>query len=250
MNLELVSVIMPVYNSEKTISRSIESILSQTYSNIELLITDDCSNDKSISIIKKYKLGDNRIRLFSLNTNSGAGVARNNSIKNSKGRYIAFCDSDDVWLENKLEIQIQFLKKSGQAFTFSNYYVSDENGNIKKSVKAPKIINLKMLYRNNYVGCLTAIYDTKMIGKVYMPTIRKRQDWALWIFILKKINYCKSIQIYTAIYMDRSESISSNKIALIKENYNFYNKFLGFNKLKSINFMLIFTYYYFIKKIN
>ena len=125
MNLELVSVIMPVYNSEKTISRSIESILSQTYSNIELLITDDCSNDKSISIIKKYKLGDNRIRLFSLNTNSGAGVARNNSIKNSKGRYIAFCDSDDVWLENKLEIQIQFLKKSGQAFTFSNYYVSN-----------------------------------------------------------------------------------------------------------------------------
>tara|TARA_S200000501_G_scaffold38007_2_gene31285 strand:+ start:12764 stop:13516 length:753 start_codon:yes stop_codon:yes gene_type:complete len=249
VNIELVSVIMPAYNSEYTISRSIESILSQTYKNLELLITDDFSNDNTINIIKKYIKIDHRVKLFQFTSNSGAGVARNNSIKKSIGRYIAFCDSDDMWLENKLEIQIKFLKKSQQAFTFSSYYVSDEKGKIIRKVKAPKIINLKMLYKNNYVGCLTAIYDTKMLGKIYMPKIRKRQDWALWIQIIKKIHQCQSIESFTSIYMDRSSSISSNKISLIFDNYNFYNKVLGFNKFKSFNFMLIFIFYYLLKKI-
>lgn len=249
MNPELASVIMPSYNSENTISRSIESILSQSYTNFELLITDDGSNDNTQKIVKKYRRMDPRIKFFSLKSNSGAGVARNNSIKKSKGRYIAFCDSDDIWMENKLELQIKFLKKSKQAFTFSSYYVSDEKGKIKNKIRAPKTINLNMLYRNNYIGCLTAIYDAKRLGKIYMPKIRKRQDWALWIQIIRKINHCKSIQGYTAIYMDRSNSISSNKISLISDNYNFYNKFLGFNRLKSFTFMLIFIFYYLLKKI-
>ena len=247
---DLVSVIMPVYNSEKTISESINSILSQTYTNIELLITDDCSFDNSLKIINRYVSIDSRVKLFKLKSNSGAGIARNNSIKNSKGRYIAFCDSDDRWIKNKLEVQIKFLKNTGQAFTFSNYYVSDEKGNIKSEIKAPKFLNLKILYRNNYVGCLTAIYDAKILGKMYMPKIRKRQDWALWIEIIKKIENCQSIQNFTAVYMQRPMSMSSNKILLLYDNFIFYEKVLGFGKIKSIYFMFVFLFHYFLKKIN
>lgn len=111
MNEDLVSVIMPAFNSERYIVESIESILNQTYRNIELLITDDGSEDNTISIIKSYAQKDSRVKAFFLNGNTGAGSARNNSIKHAKGRYIAFCDSDDVWLPEKLEKQIRFMQE-------------------------------------------------------------------------------------------------------------------------------------------
>ena len=106
------------------------------------------------------------------------------------------------------------------------------------------------MYKRQYVGCLTAIYDAKILGKMYMPKIRKRQDWALWIEIIKKIENCQSIQNFTAVYMQRSMSMSSNKILLLYDNFIFYDKVLGFGKIKSIYFMFVFLFHYFLKKIN
>ena len=125
MNEDLVSVIMPAFNSERYIVESIESILNQTYRNIELLITDDASEDNTISIIKSYAQKDSRVKAFFLKGNTGAGSARNNSIKHAKGRYIAFCDSDDVWLPEKLEKQIRFMQEKNCCFAFASYYVFD-----------------------------------------------------------------------------------------------------------------------------
>ena len=245
----LVSIITPSYNSEQFISETINSIINQTYTNWELLITDDCSTDSTIQIIKKFQETDSRIRLFILKKNSGAGIARNNSIKFAKGKYIAFCDSDDQWKENKIDKQIDFMKSNNLFFTYSSYEVIDEKGNKQKTIYAPEKLNFKQMLFNNYVGCLTAIYDQEKLGKIFMSKIRKRQDWTLWLKIFKIINNTSGISEPLAIYRNRSNSISNNKFDLLKFNFIIYNKELGYNKVKSLIFLTFFLYYYARKKI-
>lgn len=246
---ELVSIIMPSYNSAKYISEAIESVIDQTYTNWELLITDDCSTDNSRDIIKQYAETDSRVKLFCLNENSGAGVARNNSIKEAKGRFIAFLDSDDRWMPNKLEVQIKFMLDNGYELTYSSYDVCNQSGDIVSKVTCLNRLSYKTLTRDNGIGCLTAIYDTKNIGKIYMPTIRKRQDWGLWLSIIKKTKFAYGIKDkYLAIYRD-SNGLSSSKIKLLKANFNLYNKVEKYNKLTSF-ILLVFYFlpYYFYKK--
>ncbi len=246
---ELVSIIMPSYNAAKYISEAIESVITQTYTSWELLITDDRSSDNSRDIIKYYTETDSRVKLFCLKENSGAGVARNNSIKKAKGRFIAFLDSDDRWKPNKLEVQIKFMLDNGYELTYSSYDVCNQSGNIVSKVTCLKRLNYKTLIRDNGIGCLTAIYDSKNIGKVYMPTIRKRQDWGLWLSIIKKTKYAYGIKDeYLAIYRN-SNGLSSNKIKLLQANFKLYNEVEKFNKL--ISFILLAFYflpYYFYKK--
>lgn len=247
--MELVSIITPSYNSSNFISLTINSIIKQSYENWELLITDDFSTDNTIDIIKKFKAEDSRIKLFQLSKNSGAGFARNISIKNSKGRYIAFCDSDDLWKENKLEKQLDFMSKHNLAFTYSNYELINDLGEKIGDVRSPSIISHKDLLKNCYIGCLTVIYDVKKIEKKYFPLLRKRQDWALWIDILSNIKNTKGLDENLASYRIRQNSISSNKIKLIKYNWLVYHEFLKYGKIKSSLLMFRFLIYYFMFKI-
>lgn len=177
----LVSIVTPSYNCEKYIGETIESIIAQTYPNWELLITDDVSTDKSTEIIRRYIEKDSRIKLLKLQVNSGAGVARNNSIKNAKGRFIAFCDSDDRWYPQKLERQLSFMQEKQCALSFTSYDICNENSELCGYVECLPILNIRKILRDNGIGCLTAMYDTKIIGKHFMPNMRKRQDWCLWI---------------------------------------------------------------------
>ena len=247
---ELISIITPVFNSEKYISEFIKSIQFQTYKNWELLITDDCSTDRTCELISNYAKRDKRIKLFKHKGNYGAGVARNNSIKHSKGNFIAFCDSDDQWVPTKLEIQIAFLKQNNLSFTYSAYDLINENGRYLKTILPPKNLNYKMILRNNYVGCSTAVYDVKKLGKLFMPDIRKRQDWVLWIKILEVVGETIGVSESLVLYRVSRDSISSNKISLLKYNFNVYKNELNFGFFKSFYMMLIFMYYYFKKKIN
>ena len=247
--MSLVSVIIPTHNSSQFISDTLRSIINQTYRDLEILITDDASTDYTIEIIKEFQKKDKRIKLYSLKKNRGAGVARNNSIKFSTGRYIAFCDSDDQWKENKIEKQIDFMKSNNLFFTYSSYEVIDEKGNKQKTIYAPEKLNFKQMLFNNYVGCLTAIYDQEKLGKIFMSKIRKRQDWTLWLKIFKIINNTSGISEPLAIYRNRSNSISNNKFDLLKFNFIIYNKELGYNKVKSLIFLTFFLYYYARKKI-
>lgn len=240
----LVSIITPTYNSQGHIGKTIESIKTQSYTNWELVITDDCSTDATVDIINSFQEKDSRIKLHKLQKNQGAGVARNNSIKNATGRYIAFCDSDDQWKPKKLEKQIGFMMNNQLAFSCTSYEVIDETGKTIRIEKLPKLLTYKIMLRNNYVGCLTAIYDTSLLGKQYMPTIRKRQDWVLWLRILQKIGQTQVLDENLATYLDRSSSISSNKLRLIKYNWMVYYKELGFNIIKSSLLLLMFIYYY------
>ncbi len=221
---DLVSIIMPSYNGEMYISQTINSIVAQSYRNWELLITDDCSSDKTVEIVKDYVAKDPRIKLYRLEKNSGPGVARNNSIEEAHGRYLAFCDSDDRWLPNKLEQQLTLLAKKDAACCYGAYYECDGRGNRVSILHVKPILSFKQEKHANQIGMLTGLYDTVKVGKVFMPTIRKRQDWAMWLHVIKKCRFAVGITDPIAEYHIRDNSVSRNKKDLIKYNAAIYKE--------------------------
>jgi teichuronic acid biosynthesis glycosyltransferase TuaG len=246
----LVSVIMPAYNSAAFIAEAIRSVLQQTHKNWELLIIDDASQDDTVSVIETFQGTDSRIKLFQNESNKGAGVSRNKAIEAAQGTYIAFLDADDLWLPQKLETQLEFMQENDLVMTYSSYFLMDEQGNdLDKKVTALPTLTFKKLLKSNYVGNLTGIYRADILGKVYSPVLRKRQDWALWLSILKKIGHTKGIIEPLAKYRIRENSISNNKTALLKYNYLVYSEFLKYNRLKSLFRMGVFLKeHFFVKK--
>jgi teichuronic acid biosynthesis glycosyltransferase TuaG len=233
--MELVSIITPSFNSEKFIAETIQSVRNQTYQNWEMIIVDDCSTDHTVAIVAKMALLDNRIQLFQSEENSGTGIARNRALQKAKGRYISFLDADDLWKPQKLEIQIKFLKNNNFPFTFSFYDCINEQGKeLSKRVEAPRNLSYRQLFFCNYVGNLTGIYDVNHFGKIAISSIRKRQDWMLWLIILKKVKSAKPIPESLAFYRIRENSISASKIDLLKHNFGVYRKFHGFNLVYSL----------------
>jgi hypothetical protein len=234
----IVSIITPSYNSEKFIRDTMESVLFQTYKNWEMIIVDDVSPDNSNEIIEKYSKKDSRIKLIKLEKNSGPAVARNRAIQEAKGRYIAFLDADDLWKPEKLEKQIKFMEEKNCALSYSTYETMSEEGVLQnKYINPPLKISYKDLLKSNYIGCLTAIYDIQKIGKVYMPNISKRQDYGLWLKILRKTNFAYGMDESLAVYRIRSNSVSSNKFKLLKFNYKLFKEHEGFSTLKSLYYL-------------
>jgi len=249
MQEPLVSIITPTYNSEDFIQETITSVLHQNYTNWEMIIVDDCSSDTTLKILEQNAAIDNRIQYLQLQKNAGAAIARNTAIDKAKGKYIAFLDADDLWKPQKLQTQVHFLETHKYAMTFSSYELMNEEGKTlqKQVVALPKVTYAKML-KSNYVGNLTGIYNAEKLGKVYMPNLRKRQDWALWLSIIKKTGEAYSITTPLAIYRVRKNSISSNKINLLKYNYNIYRKALNFGVLKSGIYLIRFLIEHFFVK--
>ena len=239
--MNLVSIITPSYNSSQYIEKMIKSIISQTYNNWELLITDDCSTDDTWRLLNNYKEKDKRIRIFQLDKNCGPGIARNNSIKHAKGRFIAFCDSDDLWKPEKLENQIKFMLENNYYLTYSSYEVIDKNDTLKGIFRPPPKVTYKDLLKTCSIGCLTAVYDSKKLGKLYMPGIRKRQDYALWLEILKKIDFAYSYNEYLAMYRVKSGSVSSNKLNAARYQWRIYRNVENIGIIKSSFYMLHYT---------
>ncbi|MDA3139740.1 glycosyltransferase family 2 protein [Vibrio metschnikovii] len=221
----MVSVIMPSYNSEKTISESIKSVLKQSYTNWELIIVDDQSSDDTWSIISKYAEEFDNIHIYRNKTNSGAGVSRNFAIEKSKGRFVAFLDSDDLWSKNKLSKQITFMLDNNYPFTYTYYHRFDKYGD-RGVVEAPKYTTYDKLLYSNVIGCLTAIYDTHVLGKKYMPLIRKRQDMGLWLDILKVVPraYCLP-EVLASYRMD--SGMTANKLTVLSYQWTFYREIVG-----------------------
>jgi glycosyltransferase involved in cell wall biosynthesis len=239
----MISVIMPSYNSEHFISKAIDSVLSQTYDHWEMIIVDDCSHDNSALIIEEYCKKDSRIKLIKLEKNSGPAVARNTGIKEAKGRYIAFLDADDLWKPEKLEKQINFMKENNLVFTYSSYDLIDEEGNFMGTFKTKEIISYESMLKTNSVGCLTVIYDADMLGKMFMPNILKRQDYGLWLKILKKINSTKGIIEPLAVYRIRKNSVSSNKLKAAYYQWKIYREVEKLNFFKSLYYFSCYIYY-------
>lgn len=246
----LVSIITPSYNSGAFIGETIKCIQAQTYKNWELLITDDCSTDNSRQIIMEYVDKDPRIKLFELKKNSGAGIARNNSIKEAKGRYLAFCDSDDRWYPDKLEKQLQFMEEKNCGMSYTSYMTCNEDGVATGIVVCRNKETLSSLKRDDKIGCLTVIYDTKIVGKVFMPTIRKRQDWAMKLKVMQLCKEAFGLKEPLALYRVRDNSISRNKLSLVKYNIAVYQEVFGWSLLRSTLFFIFsFMPTYFLKRL-
>ncbi|MCI9136003.1 MAG: glycosyltransferase [Lachnospiraceae bacterium] len=220
----LVSIIMPSYNTAEYIASSIESVQAQTYPNWELIIMDDCSTDHTEEVLQKY-LSDKRIHYFRNKRNSGAAVSRNRALRKAQGRWIAFLDSDDLWHPEKLERQIAFMVKKPCSFSYTKYEEIDEKGNaLGIVVSGPKRITKKGMYRYCWPGCLTVMYDQNEIGKIQIADIKKNNDYAMWLKVCKKADCC----LYPAVmakYRKRSGSISNHSYGrLIKWHYKLFRE--------------------------
>ncbi|EKB1991282.1 glycosyltransferase family 2 protein [Vibrio parahaemolyticus] len=228
----LVSVIMPTYNSAGTVVESIQSVLSQTYKNWELIIVDDRSTDNTWQVIQTYADKYDNIRIYQNKENLGAGASRNFAIKKARGRFIAFLDSDDLWTEDKLAEQIPFMLENNYPLTYTHYsrFNSEEELSV---VTAPEYTTYKKLMYSNVIGCLTAVYDTQALGKRYMPLIRKRQDMGLWLDILKDTP--KAYCLPKALAKYRMDSgMTANKFSVLSYQWKFYRDVVGLSLPRSL----------------
>ncbi len=214
------------------------SVQAQTHTNWEQIFIDDCSSDGSEALIKKFQEKDPRIKYHRLVKNSGAGIARNKGIEVAQGDYIAFLDSDDQWYPEKLEKQLCFMQENLYHFTFTDYSLIDESGHeLSKIVKSKSKVTYKSALYKNPIGCLTVIYNVHFFGKQYMPSIRKRQDYALWLKLLKKTEGY-GLSECLAKYRTGNVSISSNKFDVLKYEWKIYREVEGLSFHKSIFYLI------------
>jgi glycosyltransferase involved in cell wall biosynthesis len=239
---ELVSIITPLYNSKDFLEDTINSVLRQSYRNFEMIIVDDSSNDGSCAIAETYTKKDKRIILIRLKQNCGVARARNVAIEASNGRYIAFLDSDDLWLPEKLEKQIAFMREKKAVFTYTAYRIIDEKNNMGGIVSVPARIDYKGLLNSCVIGCLTAMYDIESIGKQFMPEVDK-EEYILWLRILKAGNVAHGLNEPLALYRVRSNSISHDKLNAARCQWNIYRKVENLSLLRSVYHFTSYAYY-------
>ena len=238
---DLVSIITPVYNSKKFIKDAIESVIAQSYQNWEMIIVDDASTDNSMEIIQRYVNREYRIVLFSNDKNLGASESRNLAIREAKGNYIAFLDSDDRWLPNKLEKQIELMERENIAMSYSNYETINEDGFITGKFLAPSKITYQDMLKTSYIGTLTTIYSVRKVGKIYFMNIG-HEDYILKLEILKKIDYALGVDEVLAQYQIRENSLSRNKLQSALWQWNIYRNIEKLSLLKSIGYFISYTY--------
>lgn len=225
MNKEpLVSIIMPLFETEKYLQETIDSVLNQLYKNWELIIIDDCSSDSSLKIALDNSKKDERIKVYKQKNNRGAAEARNKGVKIAQGNYLAFLDSDDIWEKDKLNSQIHFMMENNVYFTCSYYGKIDENSqNLDIIKKTPS----KMNYNKLLIDCpgnSTVVYNVAKLGKTYIPNIKKRNDYLMWLKVIKKAELIYTLPKVLAYHRVRSGSISQNKLSLIKYHWYIYTK--------------------------
>lgn len=237
MEQDLVSIIVPVYNVEKYIVETMDSVRKQTYSAWELLLVDDGGKDESVAVIENYvkRTGDNRIRLIHQPTNMGAAKARNRGLAEAKGRYIAYLDADDLWVPEKLEKEINFMQEKAAAFAFTGYEFADENGTgLGIVVRVPATLSYKEALKNTTIFTTTVMFDTNKIDKelLEMPII-KSEDTALWWKVLRNGYVAYGLDENLVKYRRVGKSLSSNKLEAMRRIWNLYRKAEGMSLISS-----------------
>lgn len=238
----LVSIITPVHNAYNHIEETIDSVLAQTFSDWELILVDDKSSDDGLQILKEYVEKDSRIKLLKNPQNQGAAITRNKGIEAAQGRYIAFLDSDDLWKPTKLEKQLAFMKQNGYAFTYTAYE-KQKGDQIIGVQEVGEKVNHNDLLKTCSIGCLTVIYDTQKLGKMLMPIISRRQDFALWLKILKEIPYAYGLNEILSTYRLRSDSISGNKFKAAKYQWRVYREFENLNFFEAGYYFIHYSFF-------
>ncbi|GEB51523.1 glycosyltransferase family 2 protein [Streptomyces cacaoi] len=231
--MPLVSVVMPVFNSATTLGAAVRSVLTQTHSDLELLITDDQSTDGSMDLLREFAREDERVLPESAPERGGAGRARNRAIERARGDYIAFLDSDDMWLPEKTERQLAFAAEGNAPLTFTSYFKmsADHAGESTdfapngRVIRAKEHVTYRQMLVRDHIGALTAMYDRTVLGTRLMPEMRKRQDYALWLSIMRDGFDARGLVEPLAVYRaHQAGSLSSNKLSLVQYNWELYRK--------------------------
>lgn len=230
----LVSIIMPSYNTASFIEETIQSVLNQTYTNWELIIVDDCSTDNTDEVLENIK--DSRIRYFKNDKNSGAAVSRNKALREAKGQWIAYLDSDDLWMPEKLEKQIHFMETNGYAFSYTNYEEIDVNGNkTGVSITGPKKITKTGMFNYCWPGCLTVMFDANKIGLIQIKDIKKNNDYAMWLKVCRKADCFLLDETLGQYRKGRIGSVSTHSIkTMIGWHYKLYHEAECMGKIESL----------------
>lgn len=236
----LVSIITPTYNCGRFIAETIDSVLSQSYGDWEMLIVDDCSTDNTKEIVEKYCAKDSRIKYCCLERNSGAAVARNRALRMAKGRWIAFLDSDDLWTPDKLEKQLAFMVANDYSFSYHEYTEIDEDSNpIGRYVSGKKHVGKFDMFACCWPGCLSVMYDTQKIGLIQIENIKKNNDTALWLKAIKKAD-CHLLKEDLAKYRRRKGSITPPDIKTkIKWHYTLFRTAEKMNPISATFWMIV-----------
>ena len=246
----LVSIVMPSYNTAKFIGESIRSVIAQTYTDWELIIVDDASTDNTDEVVDKFtelaevnatchpREGGNlpsKIRYIKNDHNSGAAVSRNRALREAKGKWVAFLDSDDLWAPDKLEKQVAFMEKNGYAFSYTRYGIIGEDGEPTKIiVGGPERITKTGMFNYCWPGCLTVMFDREVVGDIQIADIRKNNDYAIWLKACRNAD-CHLLPETLASYRKRSGSISRHSyLALIKWHYKLYREAESLNPVISL----------------
>lgn len=230
---ELVSIIMPSYNTGAFIKKSIQSVLNQSYENWELIIVDDCSTDNTDEVVLPF-LNDQRIRYIKNEKNRGAAVSRNKALREAKGKWIAFLDSDDLWVTEKIEKQIHFMEAHDYAFTYTDYMIQLNGEWLPYVYTGPNVVNRRKMYNYCYFSTITVMYNREKIGLIQIENLRKNNDYAMWLQAIEKSN-CYRFPECMSFYIKHEGSVSSgSKIKLIKWHYILYKDGLHKNKVVSV----------------
>lgn len=232
---DLVSIIMPSFGTAPFIAESIESVQAQSYKNWELIIVDDCSPDNTDDVVRPY-LSDERIKYLKNEKNSGAAVSRNRALREAKGKWIAFLDSDDLWMPEKLEKQIRFMEKNGYCFSYTNYAEIDtEDHRNGITVTGPKKVTKTGFFNYCWPGCLTVMYDAETVGLIQIADIKKNNDYAMWLKVCRKAD-CYLLDEELALYRrGRAGSVSTQSIkTMIGWHYKLYRDAEGQNPVEAV----------------
>ncbi|MBC9875433.1 glycosyltransferase family 2 protein [Macrococcoides bohemicum] len=245
-----VSIIMPVYNNEKYVTESIESVKKQTYQDWELLIINDKSTDNSLSIVKEAAKKDSRIRIIDLKENKGVANARNVGMSEATGKYIAFLDGDDLWAPEKLEKQIKFMKENNATFTNTFYGKINQNSeDLNITITSKLLSNYDDILKHS-MGNSTVVFDRDRLGNFKVPNIRKRNDYALWLKVIKKAKVVHTIDEVLAYHRIGDETLSSNKSSLVKYHIEVYRELEGLSLFKSYYLVLFWISKILLRKLN
>ncbi|MFD4122729.1 glycosyltransferase family 2 protein [Alcaligenes faecalis] len=238
-NPELISIIMPAFNAAGTLPESLNSVCEQDYPYWELLVIDDGSSDNTVELVAKFSQADPRIKLLRQPRNQGVAAARNAGIAAAQGQYIAFLDSDDLWLPQKLSQQLKAMKENQALVSMTAYYRFQKSPKWQGITAPPQWVDYPKLLKGNAIGNLTGMYDCRAVGKVYQKTVR-HEDYLMWLEVVRKAGRAYGLQEVLAAYRVSPTSLSGNKIKSLQWTWQIYRHHLKLSVVQSS--YLIFHY--------
>jgi len=238
---------MPAYNAAAYLTAAVESVINQSWPQWELLLVDDASTDDTLAIARGLARRDSRVRVLQQSRNGGVAAARNRALAEAAGSHIAFLDSDDLWLPEKLESQLRFMESTGCPLCYSAYRRMDEQGRDLGTVRPPPVVNYETMLRSNFIGNLTGIYDAEVLGKQWFSDFR-HEDYIAWLELIKRAGEARGLQEPLAYYRVYTGSASSNKFRAIAWQWRIYRHSQALGLLRSSKYMIYYAFYAILKR--